>query len=292
MSAIWDLLKHTAANFVDDKALSHGAAIAYYTVFAIPPLLLIVIAVAGIIFGPTAAEGAIVGQLGDVLGPDAARGLQAVIASVDNRGASIVATVLGLGTLCLAATSVFVEMQVALNAIWKLETRHPSITHFIRARATSFGLVMAVGFLLLVSLLVNTALAALDRYIDRYLPIGHLIVQGANFVMSFALVTLLFGAIYKVLPDKHIAWSDVLIGAVVTALLFTVGKALISFYLGSSYVAHVYGAAGGLVVTLLWIYYSAQIFLFGAAFTRAFAERHGTHAPGAAGQAPSRTISS
>ncbi len=281
MIMAWKLIKVTMVNFMSDKALSHGAAIAYYTVFAIAPLLVIVIAVAGMLFGERAAQGAISSQLSDLMGNMAAHGIEALIRSASNRRAGLAATAVGFGTLILAASSVFIEMQSALNAIWKTKTRHMSIRTFVRARAISFGLVVTVGFLLLVSLAVSTALSALDKYINHFFHGAHLIFQGANFLISFVLISLLFAAVYKVLPDRRIAWGDVLIGAVTTSFLFTVGKSLIGLYIGSSAVTRAYGAAGGLIIVLLWVYYSAQIFLLGAEFTKAYAERHGSHAPGA-----------
>jgi membrane protein len=172
---------------------------------------------------------------------------------------------------------VFTEMQHTLNIIWKAEPRGTTVTRLLRARAASLGLVAALGFLLLVSLVISTVLSALSTYINAYLPFAHLVLQIITFVMSFALISLLFGAIYKVLPDKNIEWHDVMIGAIVTALLFTIGKSLISLYIGSSTVASSYGAAGSLIVVLLWIFYSAQIFLFGAEFTKVYASHHGSH---------------
>ncbi len=213
------------------------------------------------------------------MGDAGARGIEALIRSASNRRAGLAATAVGFGTLILAASSVFIEMQSALNAVWKTKARHPSIRAFVRARAISFGLVVTVGFLLLVSLAVSTAISALDKYLNHFFHGAHLIFQGVNFLISFVLISLLFAAVYKVLPDKRIAWGDVLIGAVTTSFLFTVGKLLIGLYIGSSAVTRAYGAAGGLIIVLLWVYYSAQIFLLGAEFTKAYAERHGSHAP-------------
>jgi membrane protein len=277
MYSAWLLIKETGRHFMEDEALSRGAAIAYYTVFSIAPVLVIAIAMAGLAFGEQAAEGAIVDQLSDLIGTQGAQGLQAMIASASNPGSGILATVVGIGTLIVAATSVFGEMQSALNAIWKTEAPpHSTLTRMVRARLAGLGLVVTVGFLLLVSLVVSTAIAALNNYLDEFFSGAHLLFQGLSFVISFGLIALLFAAIYKLLPDRHIAWSDVIIGAIATSLLFTIGKSLISLYLGSSSVTHAYGAAGGLVIVLLWIYYSAQIFLFGAEFTRVYAERYGT----------------
>jgi membrane protein len=182
--------------------------------------------------------------------------------------------------LVITASGVFTEMQQTLNVIWRAEPRGTTISRLIRARALSLGLVGALGFLLLVSLVISTLLSALSDYINAYLPSGHLILQTLTFLISFSLITLLFGAIYKVLPDRRIEWHDVFIGAFVTAFLFTVGKLLISLYIGSTAIASSYGAAGSLIVVLLWIYYSAQIFLLGAEFTKVYASHHGSHQRG------------
>jgi membrane protein len=168
-------------------------------------------------------------------------------------------------------------MQQALNVIWRAEPRGTTMSRLIRARAVSLGLVGALGFLLLVSLVISTLLSALSDYINAYLPSGHLILETLTFLISFGLITLLFGAIYKILPDKKIEWHDVLIGGFVTAFLFTVGKLLISLYIGRTAIASSYGAAGSLIVVLLWIYYSTQIFLLGAEFTKVYASPHGSH---------------
>jgi membrane protein len=182
----------------------------------------------------------------------------------------------GIGILLVTASGVFGEMQAALNAIWKAKPQGATVSRLIRARIASLGLVAALGFLLMVSLVVSTALTALGNYLDLILPFGKFILTTLNGIVSLILISFLFAAIYKVLPDRQLEWRDVATGAVVTALLFTIGKALISWYIGSSAVASSFGAAGGLIVLLLWVYYSAQTFLLGAEFTKVFAERHGS----------------
>jgi membrane protein len=264
--------------FVEDEALSRGAAIAYYTIFSITPILIIVIAIAGLIFGQEAAQGSIVAQLTGLMGQQAAEALQSMITSASDRQSGMIATLIGIGTLLVGATGVFGEIQSSLNVIWKAEPRRSTVSRLVRARIASFGLILTLGFLLVVSLVVSAALSALDTYLSGIFPGIHILFQGLNFVISLALISVLFGAIYKFLPDTQIAWRDVLIGAFVTALLFTIGKTLIGLYIGSSKVASSYGAAGALIVILLWIYYSAQIFLFGAEFTKTYAVSHGTHA--------------
>jgi membrane protein len=277
---VWLLIKQSVSAFIDDEALTRGAAIAFYTVTSIGPVLFIVVAIAGLVFGEDAARGAISDQLGGLMGQQGSELLQTAIQSASQRSSGILAAAVGIGTLVITASGVFTEMQQTLNVIWRAEPRGTTISRLIRARAVSLGLVGALGFLLLVSLVISTLLSALSDYINAYLPSGHLILQTLTFLISFGLITLLFGAIYKVLPDKKIEWHDVLIGAFVTALLFTFGKLLISLYIGSTAIASSYGAAGSLIVVLLWIYYSAQIFLLGAEFTKVYASHHGSHQRG------------
>ena len=279
MRRLWPVLKAAAYSFIQDDALSRGAAIAYYTIFAIGPVLLIVVAMVGLFFGRAAAQGAIVGQLAGLMGKQSADVVQSLIESAARARVSWIATLIGVVTLIITASGVFGELQSSLNIIWKAPPpKSGTVTNLLKARALGLGLVAAMGFLLLVSLVVSAALAALATYVTGVMPEMETLLIGANFVVSFALISVMFAAIYKILPDKRIEWGDVGIGAVSTALLFTIGKGLIALYLGSSSVASSYGAAGSLLVTLLWIYYSAQIFLFGAEFTKAYAETHGSRA--------------
>jgi membrane protein len=275
-SAAWKMLKETVLAFIDDEALSRGAAIAFYTVTSIAPVLLIVIAIAGLAFGRDAAQNAITAQLSGLMGQQTADVIQSAIASAGSKSSSIWATLIGIITLILTASGVFGEMQTALNAIWKAKPKGTTVSRLIRARAASLGLVATLGFLLMVSLVVSTGLTAFGDYLDSLLPFGKAILTVLNAVVSILLISLLFAAIYKILPDRKIEWHDVAVGALVTAILFTVGKSLISWYLGSSAVASSFGAAGGLIVLLLWVYYSAQIFLLGAEFTKVFANRQGS----------------
>jgi membrane protein len=275
ISAAWKLLVDTTLSFIDDEALSRGAAIAFYAITSLAPVLLIVIAIAGMVFGRDAAQDAISDQFSTLMGKQAADVLQSVIASASTKSSSIVATVVGIAMLMATASGVFGEMQAALNTIWKTRSRETTLSRLIRARVTSLGLVAALGFLLVVSLVVSAGLTAFANYLDR-LPVGALILSGVNFTVSWLLFALLFGAIYKVLPDRTLQWKDVIVGALMTSLLFNIGKALIGWYIGSSAVASSYGAAGGLIVLLLWVYYSAQIFLFGAEFTKIYANTHGS----------------
>jgi membrane protein len=276
LSETWKLLKDTVLSFIDDEALSRGAAIAFYAATSIAPVLLIVIAIAGLAFGRDAAQNAITAQLSGLMGQQTAEVLQSAVASAAGKSSGIVATVVGIITLFATASGVFGEMQSALNAIWKVQPTGTTVSRLIRARAASLGLVAALGFLLMVSLVVSAALTAFANQINSILPFGRLLLSGLNFVVSLTLISVLFAAIYKVLPDRHLEWHDVGVGAVVTAVLFTIGKALIGLYIGSSAVASSYGAAGALIILLLWVYYSAQIFLLGAEFTKVYANRHGS----------------
>lgn len=270
------ILRATLLSFVEDAALSRGAAIAFYTATSIAPVLLIVIALAGLIFGQDAAQNAVSAQLTGLMGKQTADLLQSTVASAAKSPSGAWATAVGIGTLMATASGVFGEMQSALNEIWKTRSRTSTLVGFIRARAASLSLVAMLGFLLIVSLAASAGLTAFSNYLDQLLPGGKFIFSGLNFLTSFALLAVLFAAIFKVLPDRHVEWRDVAMGAVVTSLLFTIGKSLIGWYLGSTAVASSYGAAGGLIVFLLWVYYSVQIFLFGAEFTKAYANRHGS----------------
>jgi membrane protein len=272
--AIWRLLKDTVLAFIEDEALSRGAAIAFYTVTSIAPILLIVIAIAGLAFGREAAQGAITAQIGGLMGQQTAEVLQSAVASASGKSSGIVATIIGIVTVIATASGVFGEMQSALNAFWKAKPQGGTVSRLVRARAASLGLVAALGFLLLVSLAVSAGLTAFGNYLNAILPFGKIIVEALNVLVSLVLISILFAAIYKVLPDRPIAWRDVITGAIVTAVLFTIGKSLIGWYLGSSAVASSYGAAGALIILLLRVYYSAQIFLLGAEFTKVYANRH------------------
>jgi membrane protein len=273
----WNLIKDTVSGFIEHEDLTRGAAIAYYTIFSIAPLLIIVIAIAGLVFGHVAAEGAIVGQLSGLIGKQSAEILQSMIQSANHPAPGILATIIGIGTLLLTATGVFTEIQSALNAIWKAAPS-AGLSELVRARLVSLGLVATLGFLMLTSLVVSAALTALGSYLSDLFPGGNILMSLLSSTISLILISGLFAAIYKILPDKPIAWRDVAVGSVVTAILFTIGKSLIGLYIGSSSVASSYGAAGALLIILLWVYYSAQIFLLGAEYTRAYAETHGSHA--------------
>ncbi len=272
------LLQQTIAGFLADGAVGRGAAIAYYTVFSIAPILVIAIAVAGLAFGETAVRGAIAEELADLLGPEAAQAVQTMVRGAANRTNGVLATALGVATLVLGASAVFGELQQALNHIWRVPPRpnlRGAVAQYLRARAAGVGLVLATGFLLSVSLVASTALVAVGTWAGHLLPMAQHVLALADAALSFLLVAALFAAIYKVLPDRRVAWADVAVGALLTAALFTVGKNGISWYVGSSGFASTYGAAGAVMVLLLWVYYSAQILLLGAEFTKAWATQRG-----------------
>ncbi|WP_158747500.1 YihY/virulence factor BrkB family protein [Acidisphaera sp. L21] len=277
----WTLIKASVNGYIEDNALSRGASIAYYTVFSLAPVLVIIVAIAGMAFGEDAAQGALARQIQGLMGHDAAVAIQGMVRSAWLSGSSTQATIIGAVTLLVTASGVFGEMQSALNAIWRAEPKGTTVGRLVRARATSLGLVAALGFLMMVSLVVSTAIAAVQTYVGGFLPEAALLIRVLNFAISFALTTVLFAAIYKILPDRRLHWKDVGIGAVVTALLFDIGKTLIGIYLGTTAVANSFGAAGALAIVLLWVYYSSQIFLLGAEFTRAYAEMHGSRSEAA-----------
>jgi membrane protein len=268
----WILCKSTVLSFLADEALSKGAAIAFYTVTSLVPVLLIVVAVAGLAFGREAAQNGIIGQLSGLMGKESAEFLQSAIANAQNKSSGTLAAVIGVVTLIVTASGVFGEMQSALNTIWKVDSSGTPVSRLVRARAASLGLVVSLGFLMMVSLVVSAGVTALGDYLNAVLPFGKVLLTILNGIVSFVLISVLFAAIYKVLPDRPIEWRDVIVGSAVTALLFTGGKSLIGWYIGSSAVASTYGAAGALIVILLWIYYSAQIFLLGAEFTKAYSD--------------------
>jgi membrane protein len=271
--AAWrDICRAAGAAWLADRAPSMGAAMAYYMVFSLAPVLILVIAVAGLVFGQAAAQGAIVRQLGDLMGVEGATALQAMIASAAHKRAGIVATLVGTGTLLVAATAVFGELQASLNVIWKVQRRRKALIALARERLLSLSLILALGFLLLVSLVLSAALTAFGQYLNGVFPGLPLILRILHLALAFGLMSVLFAMIFKILPDTLVAWQDVWVGAMVTALLFSIGKYLIGLYIGSSNVASTYGAAGALVIILVWIYYSAQILLFGAEFTKACAD--------------------
>ncbi|MGI9026814.1 MAG: YihY/virulence factor BrkB family protein [Burkholderiaceae bacterium] len=275
---LWLLIRKSVVSWVDDYASSMGAALAYYTMFSIAPLLLIVISIAGFFYGEDAARGAIFSELSGLIGNDGAAAVQGLLKSVNKPAASVFATVIGLVTLLIGATTVFGELQDALNRIWRAPALEDKggLWKLLRRRVLAFGMILGIGFLLIVSLVLGAVLAAIGKWMGPAFVGWEALLQVINFVIGFVTITVLFAMIYKIMPRVHIAWRDVWLGAVVTALLFSIGKLLIGLYIGKTSVASGFGAAGSLVVLLVWIYYSTQIFLLGAEFTWVYANLHGS----------------
>lgn len=274
---LFQMARAAFKNWQNDYAPSMGAALSYYTVFSVAPLLIIVIALAALIFGQDIAHGAIMEQATGLIGENGVRALESMLESAQKPKQGAFASGLGIVALIIGATTVFAELETNLNRIWKVEAdKRSGWWHFIRTRLLSFGLVLAIGFLLIVSLAVSAAIALWGKYWSGWFNGMEASLHAANFLVSVAVITVLFAIIYKFMPRIQIHWRDVWIGALVTSLLFSFGKFLIGLYIGKSGVESSYGAAGALVVLLVWVYYSAQIFLLGAEFTKVYAERHGS----------------
>ena len=272
-------LREVLAEWQRDRALVLGAALAYYTLFALAPLLVLVIAIAGLALGRAAAQGEIVAQIAGLMGADGAKMIEGMIVQASRPASGVVATLVSLGTMLLGASGVFSQLQAALDQIFGTEARTrrgSGVRGAVRQRLAYVGMILGIGFLLLVSLVLSAALAAVHDLLAAHLPLAARVLPPLNFALSLVVVSGLFALIYKVLPDAKLAWRDVWLGATCTAILFTVGKSLIGIYLGRAGATSVYGAAGSLVLVLLWIYYSAQILLLGAEFTHAYATTRGS----------------
>jgi membrane protein len=278
---LWKVLKAAFAGWWNDNVPRMGAALAYYTLFSLAPVLIVAIAIAGLAFGPEAVRGEIVGQIEGLVGRGGALAVQAMLEGAARPSSSVPATVIGIITFFLGATGAFLELQTDLDAIWRVKpkSRGSFLRDLVMQRLISFGLVLGFAFLLLTSLVVSAALAAVHTYMGNAFPGVAVLWEALNVIVSLVVITLLFAMIYKVLPDVKLAWSDVWVGALVTAGLFTIGKFLIGLYLGTSAFASSYGAAGSVIVVLLWVYYSSQIILLGAEFTRAYVEQFGPRPP-------------
>jgi membrane protein len=272
---IWHLIREGFTAFVRDEALTRGAAIAFYAVTAVAPVLYITATVAGLIFGRAAAREAIGGVLGHIMSRDSVALLQLAIRNARGTSTGIFEGIVGLVTLIVTASGVFGEMENALNAIWKAPPKGALLPRLLRGRAASLGLVIGLGLLLVVSMILTAAIAVLGRYFDLHTAYSAFAIGTFNVALSFLLTTILFAAIYKVLPNKDVEWRDMLVGAVGTALPFQIGQFLLGYYLESSTIATPYGAAGGLIALLIWVYYSAQVFLLGAEFTKVYSETYG-----------------
>jgi len=295
LSQQWQMTKSAVKGWVEDDAPSMGAALSYYTLFSLAPLLIIVIAVAGLVFGQDAAQGEIVAQLRGIMGEEGAVVVEGLLKAAREPSQGVIATIVGIAILLLGATAIFGELQSALDRIWRVPAskEESGIWHLLRTRLLSFGLVLGLGFLLMVSLVVSAALAALGKWWGGWFAGWDVLLEILNFAVSLGIFTLLFAMIYKMMPRARIPWRDVWTGAAVTALLFTLGKVLIGLYLGKSSLASGFGAAGSIVVLIAWVYYSAQIFLLGAEYTWVYANQHGSRvqkpATGDAPTVPSRS---
>jgi len=281
LGALAVVLRRAIAGWWNDNVPHLGAALSYYTLFSLAPILIVAMSIAGLAFGSEAVRGEIVGQIDGLVGHDGAVAVQAMLEGASKPSSSIPATIIGVITFFLGATGAFLELQTALNAIWRVKPK--ASADFLRAlvidRLISFGLVVAVGFLLLTSLLVSAGLAALDKYMGQAFPGVAIVWQALNVLVSLGVISVMFAMIYKLLPDVDLAWSDVWVGGLVTAGLFTLGKFLIGLYLGTSSLASSYGAAGSVIVLLVWVYYSAQVVLLGAEFTREYVKEFGRKPP-------------
>jgi len=277
IKTILALLKETFSEWNNDKASRLAAALAYYTVFSLAPLLIIAIAIAGAVFGEEAARGQIVAQIQGLVGRDGAQFIETAIENASQPKAGTIASVISIVVLLFGASGLFAQLQDALNTIWEVQPKPGrGLIGMIRDRFLSFTMVLGVGFLLLVSLILSAGLAALVNFLGNLIPGIGFLLETVNFILSFTITTLLFGLIYKTLPDVKIVWSDVWIGATITALLFSIGRFLLGMYLGNNSFGSTYGAAGSVVVILVWVYYAAQILFFGAEFTQVYARRFGS----------------
>jgi len=282
MHQLWTLMKKSVTAWQEDYAPSMGAALAYYTIFSIAPLLVIVIAVAGFFFGHAAVQGELVAQLRDVIGDQGAVAIQALVKGASSPRTGMLAGTVGFVILIVGATTIFAELQSALDRIWRvpMQKRVRGVWQLLRSRLLAFGLILATGFLLLLSLVVSTGITAFAHWFGKIPGGWHEIIRALNIAISLILATGLFAMIYKWMPRARVAWHDVWIGAAVTAVLFEVGKLLIGVYLAKTAIASTFGAAGSIVVLLIWVYYSAQIFLLGAEFTWVHANERRQRAEG------------
>lgn len=277
LKIIWRLLKETWQEWQEDNASRLAASLAYYTIFSLSPLLIIAISIAGAIFGEEAARGEIVGQIKGLVGTNGAEVIETAIQNANQPDISNIASTISIVVLLFGASGVFAELQEALNLIWEVKAKpQQGLWGFIRKRILSFSVVLGIGFLLLVSLIISAILAALNNYLSGLVPGLDVIWQIVNFIVSFAVTTVLFALMYRFLPDVKIRWNDVWIGAIITSLLFSIGRFILGAYLGGGSFGSTYGAAGSLVIILAWVYYSTQILFFGAEFTQVYAKRYGS----------------
>jgi len=272
------LIKETYKDWVDDEPFDQSAIVAYYSIFSLPALLIIIVTIAGIAFGQKAVQDQISSQIGGMIGPDSAKDIQGMIANSYQQGNSGIALVIGVATLLFGATGVFIALQKALNRIWEVRINpdKSGLKMLIRARAISFGVILTIGFLLLISLVITAALTALSGWVEERMPDFFLyIFYVVDFLISISIITLLFAMLFRFLPDVNIEWKSVWTGAVITALLFVIGKYALALYFGKAEPGSTYGAAGSIILILLWVFYSCLIMFFGAEFTQVYARRYG-----------------
>jgi len=278
IKGLWEILKNSFHGFSDDRILKLSAALAYYTVFSLGPLLIVIVFLCSLFFGREAIEGTIYGQIQGFVGHDAALQLQQIIKSATIGGKTKIAAIIGIITLVIGATSMFAEMQESINMIWGLKPKPKSAWWLlIKNRLLSFGVIGSLGFLLLVSLGISGLIEALsNRLRNHFTDVTIILFYIINLIINFGVISILFAVIFKVLPDAKIKWKDIMAGAIATAVLFMIGKFAISFYISKSNVGSTYGTAGSLVVLLVWIYYSSIILYYGAEFTKAYAIKYGS----------------
>ncbi|MFB2875663.1 YihY/virulence factor BrkB family protein [Floridanema aerugineum] len=277
LRTIWQLLKQTFDEWNEDKASRLAAALAYYTIFSIAPLLVIVIAIAGLVFGEEAARGEIVAQIQGLVGRSGAEVIETAIQNANQPATGSIASIISIGALLFGAIGVFAQLQDALNTIWEVQPKPGRpVKGFVRRNVLSFTMVLGIGFLLLVSLIISATLSAISSYFSHLVPGFDVLWQVVNFLISFGITSFLFAMIFKFLPNVQITWGDVWIGAIITSLLFSIGRFLLGWYLGKGSFGSTYGAAGSLIIILAWVYYAAQILFFGAEFTQVYARSFGS----------------
>jgi len=274
---LWDVMKETASEWSEDNATRLAAALAYYTVLSIAPLLVLAVSIAGLVFGEEAAKGQIASELSGVVGPQAGEGIQTMLKHAKSPEEGTIGSIVGIVVLFFGASGVFGELQSSLNTIWEVAPKPGrGVMGMLRQRFFSFSMVLGVAFLLLVSLVLSAVLSGMGRFFESHMPGGEALWHVVNLGVSFSVITALFALIFKVVPDVKVTWKDVAMGAVFTAVLFTLGKYLLGLYLGRASVASPYGAAGSIIVLVVWVYYAAQILFFGAEFTQVYARRRGS----------------
>jgi len=274
---VFSFLKEVMTNFSEDRVLKYSASLSYYTVFSIAPILIIIISVAGIFFGRDAVEGQIAGQISGLVGREAADQIQAMIGNTHKSGNNVFASIVSVCVLIIGATSIFGEIQDSINSIWGLKSKpEKGLIKLLITRLISFSLIISLGFIAMVSLLLDTAISVVSEFLGRIPGAGLYFVKSLNYALNFVVISFMFSVIFKVLPDAKIKWRDVIKGAIITAILFILGREVISFYVAKNNFMSIYGAAASIVIILVWVYYTAVILYFGAEFTKVYAINYGS----------------